>query len=74
MRSADKAWLALAAGILAYELGAPEHELMSEGCDRYLEARPWLTRAVVAAVAGHLLNLTPRPVDPLHWLSVLKRR
>ena len=74
MRAADKAWLALAGGILAYEIRAPRGELMSEGVDRYLEAHPWLTRAVVAAVVGHLLNVLPGPLDPLHWLSALKRR
>jgi len=35
---------------------------------RYLEADPWLTRAVVGAVAAHLLNVIPGAVDPLHWL------
>ena len=72
MRPADKAWLTLAAGILAYEIAAPRGELMSEGVDRYLEGRPWLTRAVVAAVAGHLLNLTPHRIDPLHLIGLLR--
>ena len=38
MRAADKAWVTLAVGILAYEIAAPRGELMSEGMDRYLEA------------------------------------
>jgi hypothetical protein len=38
--------------------------------DRYLLSRPWLTSAVVAAVSLHLLNLLPKPIDPLYHLRV----
>jgi hypothetical protein len=37
-----------------------------DGADRYLDARPWLTRLVIAATALHLLNITPKRMDPLH--------
>ncbi|MGH3956493.1 MAG: DUF7427 family protein [Mycobacterium sp.] len=72
MRTADRAWLALGAGIVAYELAAPRGELLSEGVDRYLARRPWLTRAVVVVLAAHLLNVLPEPVDPLHQIAKVR--
>lgn len=71
MRSADVAWIALAAGVVAYEIGAPRGELLSEGVDRYLACRPWVTRAAVGITAAHLLNLIPRQVDPFHQVAAL---
>lgn len=72
MRPADKAWLVLAAGIIAYDLFAPEGETLSEAADRYLLAKPWLTRLAIFTVAHHLANeLNP---DPLHMAFVLVRR
>lgn len=72
-RPADVAWIALAAGIVAYEVAAPPGELLSEGVDRYLTRRPWVTRAVVGVVAAHLLNLIPNRVDPIHQAAILFR-
>lgn len=74
MRSCDKAWIVLGAGILVYDLVAEEGMTLSEGVDTYLQRRPWLTRAVGLAVAGHLLNLIPERLDPVHGLFVLTRR
>lgn len=73
MRTADRAWAAMGAGIVAYEIAAPRGELLSEGIDRYLEARPLLTWAVVAGTALHLLNLLPRQVDPWQLIGLLRR-
>ncbi|ASR85537.1 hypothetical protein I5G80_gp036 [Mycobacterium phage Krueger] len=69
MRCADKAWLALAAGVVAYEVSAPRGELLSEGVDRYLTRRKWTTHAVVVGLALHLLNLIPERIDPLTQLA-----
>ncbi|MFA4083697.1 hypothetical protein ONA92_18535 [Mycobacteroides salmoniphilum] len=74
MPAADRAWLALAAGVVAYEVAAPRGELLSEGVDRYLARKPWLTRLVVVGIGAHLLNLIPAQVDPLHQLSRLRPR
>ncbi|MGH3953256.1 MAG: DUF7427 family protein [Mycobacterium sp.] len=74
MAAADRAWLALAAGVVAYEVAAPRGELLSEGVDRYLACKPWLTRLVVVGLGAHLLNLIPAQVDPLHQLSRLRPR
>jgi hypothetical protein len=64
----------LGAGVLVYDLLADEGMTLSEGCDHYLQQKPWLTRAVGLAVAGHVLNLIPESLDPVHGLFVLTRR
>lgn len=72
MRAADRAWLALGAGVLAYDLLSPDGETLSEGIDRYLARRPMLTRMAVLAVSRHLLNqLDP---DPIHIVFTGLRR
>ncbi|AYQ98523.1 hypothetical protein SEA_REPTAR3000_37 [Mycobacterium phage Reptar3000] len=72
MRPADRAWLALVAGVVAYEVFAPRGELLSEGMDRYLAGRwAWPTRAAVVVTAAHLLNVLPDRIDPIHRLGAL---
>ena len=71
MKPSDRAWLALAVGVAGYEVLARENELLSEAVDRYLEARPCVTRAVIITVAAHLLNLLPTRLDPLALLASL---
>ncbi|QFG08887.1 hypothetical protein PBI_MALAGASYROSE_37 [Mycobacterium phage MalagasyRose] len=73
MRAADRAWLTIAAVVLTYEAGAPRGELLSEGVDRYLVRRPWVTRVVVGYLGAHLLNLIPERVDPLTRIAVALR-
>lgn len=70
MRTADRAWLGLAAAILAYEAAAPRGELLSEGVDRYKSRRPVTTTAAVRYLACHLLNLIPPRFDPLTRIAV----
>jgi hypothetical protein len=70
MRHSNSAWLAVTAGVLWYELTAPQGELLSEAVDRYRTAHPVITTTVVVYLAGHLLRLWPRPVDPLHQVAV----
>lgn len=64
--TAPRAWSAIATAILAYELSAPEGQLMSEGVDRALEKHKTLTTLAVGTVALHLLNVLPAKADPLH--------
>ncbi len=73
MRAADRAWLAMAGGIVVYELVASEGELLSEAADRYMLHHPWITRAVAFSVAMHLCNMIPDRYDPLHQLFGAKR-
>lgn len=68
MKPCDRAWCALAAGVVIYDLCASE--TLSEGVDRYLQARPRGTRLAIAVLAIHLANLIPSRYDPLHWLFV----
>lgn len=69
MRAAERAWLALAVGVAAYELTARDGELLSHAVDRWLEAHPVLTFTAVGVTAAHLLNLLPERVDPFVWFS-----
>lgn len=77
MRPADRAWVLIAAWVVVYDiLLAPDGETLSEGADRWLASKPWITRLAIFAVAKHLCNeLNP---DPLHYafhgLRRLKRR
>lgn len=74
MHPADRAWLTLATGVVAYNLAADDGELMSEGVDRYMLRHPWTTRLVAALVAAHVCNAMPARLDIVHWLFVLSRR
>lgn len=69
MRYSDRAWLTVAGVVVVAEARAPHGELLSEGVDRYLMSRPWITRVVVAYLAAHLLNLIPCQADPLYLLT-----
>jgi len=69
----EMAWVAMTLGIIAYEIFAPENELLSEAVDRFLVSHPILTRVVVIAVAAHLLNVIPNEVDPIHQIATLSR-
>jgi hypothetical protein len=63
LRPADKAWLALAAGVLAYDTLARPGEMLSDASRRYATARPVLARVVIAYTAGHLAHVIPERVD-----------
>jgi hypothetical protein len=69
VRPADRAWIALAAAVIAYEAFAPRGELLSEGVARWRAARPAVTHAGIVYLAAHLAGVVPRRVDPLHRLA-----
>lgn len=69
-----QAWVALAAGVVAYELCATEGQLMSEACARGMMRRPWVVRGGIVLVAAHLLRVIPPAVDPLHQATRLRPR
>ena len=73
MKPADRAWLALAFGVLAYDLLAPPGETLSEGADRYMDSHPWVTRAVAAALVCHVCNVVSPRYDPIHRAFALKQ-
>lgn len=66
MRPADRAWLVLGGGVLAWDVTCPRGETLSEGMSRYHRACPWLTRLVVGYVAAHLLDWLPDRFGLLH--------
>lgn len=68
MRPADRAWIALATGVVVYDVLAPPAQTLSEGADRYMLTHPWTTRAVAAAVAGHVCNAIPARFDLVHLM------
>ena len=76
MKPADRAWLAIAVAVLAYEItaGIRRWELLSEAADRYRRARPIATHAAVLYLAGHLLRRWPARADPLHRIAGMMRR
>lgn len=62
--TAKKGWLAIAGLVVAYELMAPEGELLSEGYDRLLEKHPLVGELPALAIAFHLTNRLGN-VDPI---------
>lgn len=73
MRPSDRAWIVLGAGVVAWDTSCGDGNTLSEAADAYLLSHPWLTRAVVAAVALHLTNAVPQTLDPIHWLFLAAR-
>lgn len=73
MSPADRAWLAVAAGVTAWDLACPHDQTLSAAASRYHQHRPWTTRAIIVYLAGHLMGWWPPRADPLHLLTRLKR-
>jgi hypothetical protein len=71
MRSSERAWVALVAGVVAYEIYAEDGELLSHQVDRWLEEHPILTWTVTVFTAAHLLNVLHPYVDPFAWVFKL---
>jgi hypothetical protein len=73
MMPSDRAWCALAAGVIVYDVFARDGQTLSEGipsAGRGLLA----TRLVIIGLAVHLSRVLSRRYDPLHWLLVVKVR
>ena len=74
MKHGDAAWAAIGLAVLVYELSAPPGQLLSEAVDKYRDRHPILTNSLILFLAGHLLRIWPRPIDPLHQLAVRANR
>ena len=61
-----KAWIALGAGVVGYNLFTRDGETFSETVDRALVAHPVLVRVGILALAAHLANLVSPRVDVIH--------
>lgn len=63
MRPSDRAWLTLAAGVLAWDALCPPGEMLSEASSRYTAAHRVLWPAAILYTAGHLMHVWPAKVD-----------
>lgn len=67
----------LVAGVVVYEVAAPDGQLISHGMDR-LRARSVVldvaAHVVVVVTAAHLLRLLPARWDPYTWCHSVTRR
>ncbi|QGH75852.1 hypothetical protein L3Y25_gp112 [Gordonia phage Syleon] len=74
--TAKRGWIALGLGVLAYEVAAPEGELLSEGVDRALLSNRKSVRATawagITVTALHLLNVLPVWCDPYALLARIR--
>lgn len=68
LRPSDKAWIALFAGVVAWDVLAPPGEMLSEAVDRYIVEHPIIVTTAVGITAAHLLNLLDR--RPWCWIDV----
>lgn len=66
--TAKNSWLALGAGVLAYELVCPSGELLSEGIDRAIDKYPKAVPFAIGYTALHLMNMLPKEVDAYHHI------
>lgn len=73
MKPGDYGWLTVIFVVSAYEVAAlrrrDDWELLSEAAERYRSHAPWPVGVVVVYMAGHLLRVWPRRIDPLGWLT-----
>ncbi|ORV92822.1 hypothetical protein AWC11_07425 [Mycobacterium interjectum] len=63
MRPSDRAWLTLAAGVLAWDTLCPRGEMLSEASARYTAAHRVLWPAAIIYTAGHLMHAWPARID-----------
>ena len=74
MRNSDRAWLALAAGVAAYDLAANDDELLTDAARRYFKSKPLPTAAMILMTSLHLIGGIPRWCDPFALLFGANRR
>jgi hypothetical protein len=73
MQPADRAWLTLAVGVIAWDVTCCEGDTLSEACDRYMLHHPWIVRGLAFALAAHVCNLVPPRFDVIHGSFVAIR-
>jgi hypothetical protein len=71
MRPADRAWLVLGAGVIAWDALCPKGDLLSDASERYTAAHPVLWRGAIIYTAGHLMHVWPEKFD---LFTLLARR
>lgn len=62
-------WLVVIGVVVVADVIAPPGQQLSEGVDKALESRPFLTRVAIELVARHLTNDLPPRYDPIAILA-----
>jgi hypothetical protein len=68
MHDSDRAWLALAAGVAAYDLIATDNERLSDAARRYFTSQPVATASIILMTGLHLIGGLPHWCDPFALL------
>jgi hypothetical protein len=74
MRNSDRAWLALAVGVAAYDLIATDNERLSDAARRYFKSQPVVTASMILMTGLHLIGGLPDWCDPFALLFATHRR
>ena len=65
MRNSDRAWVALASGVAAYDLIATDDELLTNAARRYFKSQPIATVSMILVTGLHLIGGIPPWCDPI---------
>src|ERR1700728_1969401 len=74
MRNSDRAWVALAGGVAAYDLIATDDEQLTNAARRYFNSQPIATASMILATALHLVGGIPPWCDPITLTFAAYRR
>jgi hypothetical protein len=65
MRNSDRAWVALAGGVAAYDLIATDDEQLTNAARRYFKSQPFATVSMILVTGLHLVGGIPAWCDPI---------
>jgi hypothetical protein len=74
MRNSDRAWVALAGRVAAYDLIAADDEQLTNAARRYFKSQPIATASMIMATALHLVGGIPPWCDPITLTFAAYRR
>jgi hypothetical protein len=74
MRNSDRAWVALAGGVAAYDLIATDDEQLTNAARRYFKSQPIATASTILVTALHLVGGIPPWCDPISLTFAAYRR
>ncbi len=74
MRNSDRAWVAPAGGVAAYDLIATDDEQLTNAARRYFKSQPIATASMILVTALHLVGGIPPWCDPISLTFAAYRR
>ena|SRR5277367_4397084 len=74
MRNSDRAWVALAGGVAAYDLIAADDEQLTHAARRYFKSQPIATLSMILVTGLHLVGGIPPRCDPITLTFAANRR